>query len=423
MSTQGEPKAGGSGLRFIRAADLVWLGLFAALALAAASPTTPALVLLIALAAMQIAEGRVPWLGSSRGIVAAVLIRLGICYLLIGWTGGISSTFYLSLLLPVTSAATTLNAAGAFVTVVLACLSYLSFLLYVDWTKYEFTPEAITEVSLRTVFLPVVAFLTHQLAQQNRVEARRYQSAAAELEAANRSLQAAEAAVRRSERLAALGQLTAGLAHEIRNPLGTVRASAEMLGRTVPAVDSVRQELAGFIASEVDRANSLITRFLEFARPLHLRLADVDLTDVIDRAVEEVGRRHPPLPVTFHRNYSPDLPRVPLDAELMQRVFYNLLTNAAEATQEGGDVSIKVRAAGDYIEASVIDRGRGILPEHIETIFNPFFTTRTDGTGLGLAIVSRIVDEHGGRVAAESRPGEGSVFRVYLPRLIERSQA
>src|SRR5690606_14340683 len=112
----------------------------------------------------------------------------------------------------------------------------------------------------RVIFLPVVAFLTQQLAAANRVEAKKYQAAAEQLEEATRSLQVAEAAVRRSERLAALGQLTAGLAHELRNPLGTMRASAEMLTKRVGQQDEIAGELAGFISSEVDRTNSLITR-------------------------------------------------------------------------------------------------------------------------------------------------------------------
>src|SRR5512143_2220155 len=116
----------------------------------------------------------------------------------------------------------------------------------------------------------MVGFLTFHLVEANRTEARRAQSVAGELVQANRNLQAAEAAVRRSERLAALGQLTAGLAHELRNPMGTMKASAEMLAKQVGSRSPVVAELAGYICSEVDRTNSLITRFLEFARPLKL---------------------------------------------------------------------------------------------------------------------------------------------------------
>jgi len=179
--------------------------------------------------------------------------------------------------------------------------------------------------------------------------------------------------------------------------------------------DAVAQEVAGYIASEVDRTNSLITRFLEFARPLRLRTEIVDVTTVVDRAIAQVERHSPPLPVSIHRNYSPDAPPVPIDAELMERVFYNLVLNAAQASPRQGAVTVKTRPADGGVEVSVIDRGAGIDPKHLENIFNPFFTTKSEGVGLGLAIVSKIVDEHDGKIVVESQPGEGSVFRVYLP--------
>jgi two-component system sensor histidine kinase HydH len=319
------------------------------------------------------------------------------------------------LLLPVVSAATTLSLGGTISFTLLACAAYLSFLRYIDWTRQELTPEAFGEIGLRVLFLVVVAFLTHQLAEANRIEARKYHAAAVQLEAANQSLRAAEAAVRRSERLAALGQLTAGLAHELRNPLGTMRASAEMLEKNVMVENDIAKELAGFISTEVDRANSLITRFLEFARPLKLKLQKTDLAQVADRAIAELARHNPPYEVTVHRNYSPDVPALDLDAELMERVVYNLLLNAAQATPRGGAVTIKTREAGGTTELSVIDRGSGIAREHLESIFNPFFTTRNEGVGLGLAIVSKIIDEHRGSLSVESEPGHGSVFRVLLP--------
>jgi signal transduction histidine kinase len=115
------------------------------------------------------------------------------------------------------------------------------------------------------------------------------------------------------------------------------------------------------------------------------------------------------------KNYSPDIRPFPLDSELMERVFYNLLLNAAQASPEGGVVTVKTRPAPGGVEASIIDRGCGIDPSHIENIFNPFFTTKPDGVGLGLAIVAKVVDEHGGKMAVESEPSQGSVFRVFLP--------
>ncbi|HET8549266.1 MAG TPA: ATP-binding protein [Bryobacteraceae bacterium] len=398
----------------IRAQDLVWILLFSALAWFSPYRTPIEIGLLLCLGVLQILEPRLALFATDRGAILAVLAKLGLCYLLMGWTEGINSTYYIILFLPVIAAATMLNRAGTMAVVLLTCLTYASFLLFIDWRRAEWDPTGVRQLALRLLFVPVVGFVTWQLAEANRAEARKSQAVARQLADANRSLQEAEAAVRRSDRLAALGQLTAGLAHELRNPLGTIRASAEMLARNVGAEDTVARELAGFISSEVDRTNSLITRFLEFARPLRLRLAPVSLAEVLDRAVAELERHNPPFQVSIHKNYAPDIPPLNLDAELMQRVFYNLLLNAAQATAPGGSITVKTRPFGAGAEVSVIDRGSGIPPENLESIFNPFFTTKQDGVGLGLAIVSKIVDEHGGRIALESEPGRGSVFRIFL---------
>jgi two-component system sensor histidine kinase HydH len=247
------------------------------------------------------------------------------------------------------------------------------------------------------------------------VQSTKYRRTAEKLVEANEQIREAEDAVRRSDRLAALGQLSAGLAHELRNPLGTIKASSEMLASTVAPENDVAREMAGFIASEVDRANSLITRFLQFARPLQVRLEKADLTQVLDRAVAMAAREADG--ITIYKNFSPEIPPFPLDAELLERVFYNLVLNAAQASPPGGTVTVKTRAGGGIAEVAVIDRGSGIDPKNLDSIFNPFFTTKPSGVGLGLAIVAKIVDEHGGKITVESEPGNGSVFHVLLPML------
>jgi signal transduction histidine kinase len=192
-----------------------------------------------------------------------------------------------------------------------------------------------------------------------------------------------------------------------------MKASAEMLLRNVSAENEVAREVAGFIATEVDRTNSLITRFLQFARPLQLRLDNADLAHTLDRAVALVEREAQG--VAIYKNYAPEIAPFPFDAELMERVFYNLILNAVQATAPGGAVTVKTRAAAGAVEVVVIDRGVGIDPQQRDSIFNPFFTTKPEGVGLGLAIVSKIVDEHGGKITVESEPGKGSVFHVLLP--------
>ena len=403
------------GMGWVRPQDAVLLVLFAAVA--SVSPTRDAseVALLAVLAGLQIAGPRIPAFGTRYGKILWIVLQLTVAYLLVGYTQGLNSNYFLILLLPVISAATNFGVVGTLVFTLLTCGSYISFLAFVDFSRFIIEPYEIRVLVMRLIFLAMAGNLVNVLAEALRVESARHRKAAEDLAEANRNLSEAEAAVRRSDRLAALGQLSAGLAHELRNPLGTIRASAEMLERSVPAENAVAREVAGFIASEVDRSNTLVTRFLDFARPLQLKLAPSDLADVLDRVAALVERDAPQLRVTVYKNYSPELAPFPFDAELMEIVFYNLLLNAAQASAEGGAITLKTRRADAMAEVAVIDRGPGIDPKIMEQIFNPFFTTKSDGVGLGLAIVSKIVDEHGGRMTVESEPGKGSVFRVYLP--------
>ncbi len=396
--------------RLIRPQDVVWLLLFLLLAVLSENGDASLYALLAALAAVQIVESRIGALASMRGRILGLVLKFTICYLLIGYTRGVESPYWLVLLLPVVSAATVFGILGTEVVALLAGLTYLSFLVFVDWTRYEIDAPGLVG---RIVFLMMAGNLANTLAEDLRVQSMESRRNADQLAAANRQLQDAEEAVRRSDRLAALGQLSAGLAHELRNPLGTIRASSEMLGRNLTAENEVAREVAGFISTEVDRANSLITRFLQFARPLEIRPERADLGQTLDRAIAQVEREAPQ--IALYKNYAPEIPPFPFDAELLERVFYNLVLNAAQATPPGGTVTVKSRAADGVAEVAVIDRGSGIEPKHLETVFNPFFTTKPEGVGLGLAIVSKIVDEHGGKIAVESEPGKGSVFRVLLP--------
>ena len=371
--------------------------------------------MLAALAVAQVAAPRIRSLDTPHGNLAVITLKLVVGFLLIGVTGGIASSYYLILLLPVLSAATTLGAPGTTLITLLACFAYMAFIPLAYSLGYMLEGLFLRDLSLRVIFLPLVAYLTYGLAESNRNEAKRAQGAAAELVEANRRLREAEASVRRGERLAALGQLTAGLAHEIRNPLGTMKASAEMLLERLGGENEIALELAGYISTEVDRTNSLITRFLEFARPVQLRLAPTDLNALTDNAIEQLVRQTPAVAPRIHRNYDPGIPLLQADAELLERVIFNLINNALQASPEGATVTVKTLAGHDTVELAVIDRGSGVKPEHREQIFNPFFTTKHSGVGLGLAITAKIVDEHGGRISLKSEPGRGSTFVVSLP--------
>jgi signal transduction histidine kinase len=409
--------------RFIRLQDFIWIALFAVLIATSQTRRAPEVSMLVALAVAQVFESKIPTVSSTRSRIFWVALKLALVYFLIGYTGILQSSYWLLLALPVLSAAAALGVGGTLAVSIIAAASYLSFYFFVDWCRgpietqspgcWDLDKTAVSELVLRAVFLAMVGTLANALAEGLRIQTQRSLRTAEQLSAANLQIQQAEDAVRRSDRLAALGQLSAGLAHELRNPLGTIRGSAEMLQRSVSAENEIAREVAGFISSEVDRANSLITRFLHFARPLELRPDEADLTQTIDRAVANVEREAPA--IAIYKNYAPEIPPFSFDAELMERVLYNLILNAAQATAPGGAVTVKTRRALDTAEISVIDRGSGIDAKNLGSIFNPFFTTKAEGVGLGLAIVSKIVDEHGGKIAVESQPGKGSVFQVLLP--------
>ena len=259
---------------------------------------------------------------------------------------------------------------------------------------------------------------------ENRRRSQRYRELAEALAETNRQLAQAQEEKRRSERLAALGQLSAGLAHELRNPLGVIKGSAEMLSKHAQGAGALTEELAGYISSEVNRLNTLVTRFLDFARPANLHLRPEPVTPLIERALKSAHDRYPEAKVEVKRNYAEGLPPVPLDADMCEQVFTNLFMNSYEAMESGGGklrVSIApVRSDGRKgVEIEVADTGPGIPAELAQQIFNPFFTTKKTGIGLGLSIVSKIVDDHRGTIRIMSEPGGGACFRVFLPGELE----
>ena len=401
--------------RWIRPVDLLWLLLFATLHWVSPLRNPAERMFLMALAVFQVIQPRIPTLNTASGNVVSITLKLLLSYMLIGYTGGITSSHYLILLLPVVSAATTMGWLGTAIFTSLSIGAYGSFLLFLDWDVYVMFERDFEELSLRSAFLVFSGFLVFTLSEEQRREARQNRETARLLADANASLQKAESEVRRGERLAALGQLTAGLAHEIRNPLGAIHSSADLLARVVPADNEIAQEMSANIRSEVDRANQIITKFLQFASPTELSAEPADLSAIIDRAIALAKHASPPISCTIYTNYLPDIPPVNVDSTLMERVFLNLLVNAAQASGEECVITVRTKITEGFAETAVIDKGVGIAREDMDNIFNPFFTKRVEGTGLGLSVVSRIVDLHGGKIQVESELGSGSTFRVLLP--------
>ncbi|ABC80401.1 two-component system sensor histidine kinase NtrB [Anaeromyxobacter dehalogenans] len=227
-------------------------------------------------------------------------------------------------------------------------------------------------------------------------------------------LRTMEQAFQRSERLADLGRVAAGLAHELRNPLASMAGSVELL-RAQAAPDGDERRLLDIVLREASRLDELVTEFLRFARPAPLRPGSVELSGLLDDALRVFA--HDPAAVGLLVARSLDPAPAACDPDQIRQVVWNLLRNAAQALGDGRgariEVSCGVEDGGAWF--AVGDDGPGIPAAELERIFLPFHTTKERGTGLGLAVVQRIVDAHGGRVEVRSTPGEGARFTVHLP--------
>ena len=353
----------------------------------------------------------------------SVIIKILLATLLMMHTGdpagGINSSYYLIYFLPVMTAALFFEGTGTLIWTAITSAAYCS-LLIPALERYVLTPETAKELALRNIFFFLAAVLVNPFVSENRRQAQRYRRLAEELAETNRRLEQAQEEARRSERLAALGQLTAGLAHEIRNPLAVIKGSAETLTRRLQSADPLTTELAGYISSEVNRLNTIVTRFLNFARPLKLERRPTQIIPLLDRSLKVASERWPEGKVEVIRQYAENLPEMIVDPDLCEQAFVNLVLNAYEAMIEtGGRLTLSVATANSDgrrgVEVGVEDTGPGVPPELREQIFNPFFTTKKEGVGLGLSLVSKIVDDHRGWIRILSEPGKGACFRVFLP--------
>jgi two-component system sensor histidine kinase PilS (NtrC family) len=229
-----------------------------------------------------------------------------------------------------------------------------------------------------------------------------------------------EERIRRQERLATVGSLAAGIAHEIRNPLASLSGSIQLLqGGLELKGDDIR--LMDIVVRETDRLNAIITEFLEYARPESALVEQIELLSVLDETIVLLkNSRNFTDTIRITSDVAPHI-QLKGNAQRLRQVFWNLLINACQAMPQGGMLSVKAASfphADDdtlWCEIEITDTGRGIEKEHLGKIFDPFFTTKTGGTGLGLSIAYRIIEDHRGTISVESEPGRGTRFRIRLP--------
>jgi two-component system, NtrC family, sensor histidine kinase HydH len=413
--------------------DVLWLLFLAGLAALPPVAEIHKQLTLLAIGLVQFSEGWLLARAPRRGAAYIVLLKIALATLLIDHTGevGINSSYWPIYFLPAVTAAEYFSPLSTLLWTALASGAYCSY-LYPALQDYEMTAGGYGILAIRILFFFLAAMVVNRFVVENRRQIKRYQELAGTLAETNRKLEQAQEEARRSERLAALGQMSAGLAHEIRNPLGVIKGSAEMLHQKLGESNPLASELAGYISSETNRLSALVTRFLDFARPLHVESAPQEITTVLDRALHSVSLTQKDELVRVERLYEANLPLVPLDESLSEQAFVNLIQNAYDAMGSTGG-TLRVTAARvssanrEGVEVRIEDTGPGIPAELREQIFNPFVTTKKTGVGLGLSIVSRIVDGHHGTIRVEGgvEPNGplGASFVVFFPASDEAAAA
>jgi signal transduction histidine kinase len=218
----------------------------------------------------------------------------------------------------------------------------------------------------------------------------------------------------RAERLATLGELATGLAHEIRNPLAGIAGVIEIVGRDLP-VTSPACAVVKDVRLEIARINHILTDLLQAARPHPPEVCPSDLNATVEQAAMLVRHQVLSRPIKIDVRKDPNLPTVEHDSGQIHQMFLNLLLNAVQAIEGAGAIRVEISLLKGDAAITVVDTGRGIAPEHLPNIFSPFYTTKGNGTGLGLSMARRIAEEHHGRIEVTSEVGKGSKFLVVLP--------
>ncbi|MBM4350671.1 MAG: GAF domain-containing protein [Deltaproteobacteria bacterium] len=233
-------------------------------------------------------------------------------------------------------------------------------------------------------------------------------------------LRKTEAQLIRSEKLAALGQLAAGIAHEIRNPLTSINILIHSLRERLPSENSQQEDLK-VIEEEIHRMNEIVDQFLRFAKPAPPFFEKTDVLSIVEETLQLLRLQAEKQRIAVEREFQA-LPMILIDPEQMKQAMLNLLLNAIQAMPEGGLLTLKGRNSeeGQWIHLSIQDSGMGISGEDIDKLFDPFFSTKEGGIGLGLSITHRIIDQHHGKIEVESSPGMGTLFTVWLPIHYER---
>jgi two-component system sensor histidine kinase HydH len=352
---------------------------------------------------------------------AYIVVYLLLCTLVV-WTtrGNDESPYWIVYFLPIIIAASNLSLKATLTTCFAALLLFISHLPPRMYLGHEERVKEFPELFGFGVMFFMVGVLVHTFAHQYRRQLDLKQQLNEKLLENQQNLkdslerlEVAESSLRTRERLASLGEMSAGIAHEIRNPLGIISSSAQLLENEVANMDA--RQLLDIIQEESARLNSLITDFLIFGRQLEPQRQSCDVVTLVTHNLEHLRRTAEQKEVTLHFENQCECCDVFVDPDMMQQVLFNLILNALDATSAGGDIVVTVQKADEQVEILVQDNGCGIKPSDMGKVFDPFFTTKSHGTGLGLANTYKILESHEGTLTVESMLGKGSTFKASLP--------
>ena len=282
------------------------------------------------------------------------------------------------------------------------------------------SPDYALEQLVEIPVLCLVGMLTGLFSDRDRKQRKEIERTTKRLTEVYRELQENFEQMKRAERLFAVGQLAAGLAHELRNPLASVAGAAGILRRNAN-LDDRYEECLDIIQKESQRLNRLLTEFLDFARPRSPNFQSVELEPLLDGVIQLAAHGVGRAPIHLRKELAASLPPVEGDPELLKQVLLNLVMNAIQAMPEGGEVAVSASSDPDRVLIRVKDQGCGVAQSIRDKIFDPFFTTKDHGTGLGLAVAHQIIEQHGGVLKAEANADRGMLFTAQLPLRREES--
>lgn len=312
--------------------------------------------------------------------------------------------------IPIIAAAFRYGLRGGLLAALFASIAYLPHVA-IEWhhTQFEYALNQYAEI----VLFNFIGVVTGILGDRNRKERERTEQTSEELQRAYAELRQTFEQLLQAERLASFGELSAGIVHEVRNPLGSIKGAVEIIEDELPE-NSPRREFAEIAKREVDRLDRLVKEFLNFARPPQLEKSETDLNLLVRSVSLLIEQRAVSQGVTIENHLEDNLPPVVIDAEQIKQILLNLAINALQIMPNGGRLFFRTLRTDGKLTVEVEDEGGGIDPVVVARIFDPFFTTKEKGVGLGLSVAYKIAAQHGGTLAV-TNSNLGAIFKLTLP--------